>query len=50
MRSCAAQHHELVSTKHIFGKSAIEWVGEITDSSWVAEGPASAAMTPFKKA
>ena len=47
---CLDQHHELVPAKHIFGKSAVEWVGEIADSSWVAEGPASTAMTPFKKA
>jgi hypothetical protein len=47
---CLDQHHELVPAKHIFGKSAVEWVGEIADSSWVAKGPASAAMTPFKKA
>jgi hypothetical protein len=46
---CLDQHHELVPAKHIFGKSAVEWVGEIADSSWVAKGPASAAMTPFKK-
>ena len=44
------QHHELVPAKHIFGKSAVEWVGEIANSSWVAEGPASGTMTPFKKA
>ena len=47
---CLDQHHELAPTKHIFGKSAVEWVGEIADSSWIAEGPASTAMTPFKKA
>ena len=47
---CLDQHHELVPAKHIFGESAVEWVGEIADSSWVAEGPASADMTPFKKA
>ena len=47
---CLDQHHKLVPAKHIFGKSADEWVGEIADSSWVAAGPASAAMTPFKKA
>ena len=47
---CLDQHHELVPAKHIFGKSAVEWVGEIADSSWVAEGPASGAMTPLKKA
>ena len=47
---CLDQHHKLVPAKHIFGKSADEWVGEIADSSCVAAGPASAAMTPFKKA
>ena len=47
---CLDQQHELVPNKHIFGKSAVEWVGEIADSLWVAEGPASTAMTPFKKA
>jgi hypothetical protein len=47
---CLAQHYELVPAKRIFGKSAVEWVGEIADSSWVAEGPASVVMTPFKKA
>ena len=47
---CLDQHHDLVPAKHIFGKSAVAWVGEIADSSWVAEGPASGAMTPFKKA
>ena len=47
---CLDQRHELVPAKHIFGKSAVLWVDEIADSSWVAEGPASAAMTPFKKA
>ena len=44
------QHHELIPAKHIFGKSVVEWVGEIANSSWVAEGPAGTAMTPFKKA
>ena len=47
---CLDQRHELVPAKHIFGKSAVEWVGEIANSSWVAEGPASGAMIPFKKA
>ena len=47
---CPDQCQEFVPTKHIFGKSAVEWVGEIADSSWVAEGPASGVMTPFKKA
>ena len=47
---CLNQHHELTPAKHIFGKSAVEWVGEIANSSWVAEGPASGTMTPFKKA
>ena len=47
---CLDQHHELIPAKHIFGKSAVEWVGEIANSSWVAEGPASGTMTPFKKA
>jgi len=47
---CLDQHHELIPAKHIFGKSAVEWVGEIADASWVAEGPASTAMTPFKQA
>ena len=47
---CLDQHHELVPAKHIFGKSVVEWVGEIANSSWVAEGPASGTMTPFKKA
>jgi hypothetical protein len=46
---CLDQHHELVSNKHIFGKSAVDWVAEIAYASWVAEGPASAARTPFKK-
>ena len=47
---CLDQHHELIPAKHIFGKSAVEWVGEIANSPWVAEGPASGTMTPFKKA
>ena len=47
---CLDQRHELVPAKHIFGKSAVEWVSEIADSSWVSEGPASIDMTPFKKA
>ena len=47
---CLDQHHDLVPAKHIFGKSAVEWVDEIANSSWVAEGPASGTMTPFKKA
>ena len=47
---CHDQHHELVPAKHIFGKSAVEWVSEIADSSRVSEGPASIDMTPFKKA
>ncbi|MDA7560479.1 GFA family protein [Alphaproteobacteria bacterium] len=47
---CLDQHHELVPAKHIFGKSAVEWVGAIAGSSWVVEGPPSAAMLPFKKA
>ena len=47
---CLDQRHELVPAKHIFGKSAIDWVGEIANSSRVVEGPASGAMTPIKKA
>ena len=47
---CLDRRHELISAKHIFGKSAVEWVGEIANSSRVAEGPASGAMTPIKKA
>jgi len=47
---CLDQHHELVPAKHIFGKFAVEWVGEIADSLWVAERPASTAMTPFENA
>jgi hypothetical protein len=47
---CLDQNHELVPAKHIFGKSAVEWVSEVADSSWVSEGPASIDMTPFKKA
>ena len=47
---CLDQHLELVSARHIVGKSAVERVGEIADSLWLAEGPASDAMTPFKKA
>ena len=47
---CLDQHHKLVPAKYIFGKSAVDWAGEIVDASWVAEGTASAAMTPFKKA
>jgi len=46
---CLDQNHELVPAKHIFGNSADEWVCEIADSSRVAEGPASADMTPFKR-
>ena len=46
---CLDQRHELVTAKHIFGKSAVEWVGAIANSSRVAEGPASGAMTPIKK-
>ena len=44
------QRHELVPANHIFGKSAVDWVGEIANSSRVAEGPASGAMTPIKEA
>ena len=47
---CLDQRHELVPAKHIFGKSAVERGGEIANSPRVAEGPASGAMTPFKKA
>ena len=46
---CLDQRNELVPAKHIFGKSAVDWVGEIADSLWVADGPASATMTPFEK-
>ena len=46
---CLDQHHKLIPAKHIFGKSAVEWVGEIANSPWVAEGPASGTMTSFKK-
>ena len=42
--------HDMIQEFDQSGKSAVEWVGEIADSSWVAEGPASTAMTPFKKA
>ena len=45
---CLEQHQELVPVKHIFGKSASPWIGKIGDASWVTEGPASDAMTPFK--
>ena len=47
---CLDQRYKFVPAKHIFGKSAVEWVGEIANSSRVAEGPASGAMTPIKKA
>lgn len=47
---CLDQRHELFPTEHIFGKLAVDWVGEIANSSRVAEGPASGAMTPIKKA
>ena len=43
---CFYQRHELATAKHISSKSAIEWVGKIADSSWVAERPASGVMTP----
>ena len=29
---CLDQRYKLVPAKHIFGKSAVEWVGEITNS------------------
>ena len=32
-----------------WGKFAVEWFGEIADPSWIAEGPADAAMTTFKR-
>lgn len=46
---CLEQHHELVPAKHIFGKSAVDWVAEISNAAWLAEGPTSDAITPFKK-
>ena len=47
---CLDQRHELVPAKHIYGKLVVERVGEIANSSWVAKGPASGSITPFKKA
>ena len=47
---CLDQRHELFPTEHISRKSAVDWVGEIANSSRVAERPASGAITPIKKA
>ncbi len=46
---CLDQNQELVPVKHIFGKSAVEWVAGIGEAAWVAAGPASDGVTPFKK-
>ena len=37
--ACLDRHQELVPAKHLFGKSAVEWVGEIAYSSWSADEP-----------
>jgi len=47
---CLSQHRQLVPVKHIFGKSAADWVASIDQSSWVTDGPASADMPPPKRA
>ena len=41
------QHNTLVPKKHIFGKSAAEWLSSVSESTWLREGPNSEEMSPF---
>ena len=41
-----SQHDQLAPAKHIFGKSALAWLGSIDRQQWVTDGPASAELQP----
>ncbi len=43
---CLSQHDRLVPAKHIFGESAVAWLGSIENQQWVTAGPTSAEMAP----